>query len=304
MTRGAITALLFALFHFSACCGEISVLSYNLWNYFVEGDYNKTLKPVESRDAVADAISKSGADIVLVSEVGGANSIADLKKRLAKRGAKYVFTASMFGSDPTRALGVLSKFPPVESYRLDNLTYNLRPRKAPKSSKPHKLHVQRGFFHLVFEKDGYRLHIVLAHLKARVRNPVYSSSDMRRDEARLLRKIVSGIMGEESGANVLVMGDLNDTRDSGAIAAVRGDDLKESMRLVDLRPLDSDGCCWTHWWKRQDSYGRIDYAFASKGLMPEIEAEKNRIVHIPFSWLKASDHRPVEIFINTDLEKK
>lgn len=297
-------ALLLASFHLSADCGEISVLSYNLWNYFVEGDYNKTLKPIGSKDAVADTIAQSGADIVLVSEVGGANSLADLKDRLAKRGSKYVFSASMFGSDPTRALGVLSKFAPVEVHRIDNLTYNLKPKRSSKDSKPHKLHVQRGFFHLVFERDGYRLHIVLAHLKARVSNPVYSSSDMRRDEARLLRQIVSGIMKKEPGANVLVMGDMNDTFDSGAISAVRGDGLKDSMRLVDLRPVDSDGCCWTHWWRRQDSYGRIDYAFVSKGLLPEVETAKNRIVHIPFSWLKASDHRPLEVFIDTDLEKR
>jgi endonuclease/exonuclease/phosphatase family metal-dependent hydrolase len=127
---------------------------------------------------------------------------------------------------------------------------------------------------------------------------------MRRYEARLLRKVISGIMKKEPGANVLVMGDMNDTFDSGAVAAVRGDALKEPMRLVDLRPVDSDGCCWTHWWRAQDSYGRIDYAFASKGLLPEIERGKNRIVHIPFSWLKASDHRPLEVFIDTDLEKR
>ena len=127
---------------------------------------------------------------------------------------------------------------------------------------------------------------------------------MRRYEARLLRGVVTGIMKKEPNANILVMGDLNDTRNSGPIAVIRGDKVKEELKLVDLRPKDSEGCCWTHWWRREDSYGRIDYAFVSKGLLPEIESGRNRIVHTPSFWLKASDHRPIEVFIDTKLEVK
>jgi len=301
--RAAFAAALFSFLSPSVVYGgEISVLSYNLWNYFVEGDYSKRVKPVDSRDAVAAAIAKSGADIVLVSEIGGANSMDDLKRRLSEHGAEYPFSTFMHGSDLTRALGVFAKFAPVEVQKLDP-AYLLRPKKAPKSSKPNRVPVQRGFLHLVFERDGYRLHIVLAHLKSRIYHSVYSHSDMRRYEARLLRGVVSDILKKDPAANILVAGDFNDTKDSGAIAAIRGDTLKESMKLVDLRPLDADGCCWTHWWKREDSYGRIDYAFASPKLLPEIEKDKNRIVQMPFSWLKASDHRPIEVFIDTDLEK-
>ncbi len=282
---------------------EITVVSYNLWNYFIDNDAGRTPKPESSRDAVADTIAKANPDIVIVSEIGGEEAMADLLGRLRKRGVEYPFSIVMSAADSTRRLGAFAKFKPVEVRQLNTLTYNLKAKKASKYSKPDKVPVLRGFLHLVFVKQKYKLHVIAAHLKARLYNPHYSHSDMRRNEARLLRRIVIGIMSKQPNSNILVVGDLNDTRDSGTIATVRGDYGKKSLALVDLRPLDTDGCCWTHWWRRQDSYGRIDYAFVSKALLPEILRDKTRITHIPAIWLKASDHRPLRIVIDTSLER-
>lgn len=295
-------ALSLASWGFALDADDITVVSYNLWNYFLKSDFGRHPKSEESKNAVADTIAKANPDIVLVSEIGGKEAMADLLGRLRQRGLEYPFSIVMHGSDPTRALGAFAKFKPVEIHKLNTLTYNLRSKKAPKSAKPDKVRVQRGFLHLVFVKKGYRLHIISAHLKARLYNRYYSHSDMRRNEARLLRSVVGEIMRKEPESNILVTGDFNDTRDSGTIATIRGDYGKKSLALVDLRPLDADGCCWTHWWRREDSYGRIDYAFASKTLVPEVLKEQVRITHIPAIWLKASDHRPLKIVIDTSLE--
>jgi hypothetical protein len=57
------------------------------------------------------------------------------------------------------------------------------------------------------------------------------------------------------------------------------------------------GAAWTHWWNRHDQYGRIDYVFASRGVLPEIIFAETRIPHLPDSWDLASDHRPLLIKI-------
>jgi endonuclease/exonuclease/phosphatase family metal-dependent hydrolase len=161
--------------------------------------------------------------------------------------------------------------------------------------------IQRGFMHAVFAfPNGYRLHVIGVHLKSRVFNSRYNQTDMRRYEARLLRYFVNEILQKEPDANVLVMGDMNDTYDSEPIRFLRDDKKPREKRLYDLRPADQSGLFWTHWWNQNDVYSRIDYAFASYALVPEINREKTKIVHLPEFWIFASDHRPILITLWTD----
>ena len=81
---------------------------------------------------------------------------------------------------------------------------------------------------------------------------------------------------------------------------LRDDKKTPEKRLYDLRPADQSGLFWTHWWNRNDVYSRIDYAFASYALVPEIIRDKTKIVHLPEFWIFASDHRPILITLRTD----
>jgi endonuclease/exonuclease/phosphatase family metal-dependent hydrolase len=269
-------------------------MSYNLWNYFVKGGRHRKQKSKFSKQALVKTILSASPDILMFSELGGEASLKDLMKHLKKAGGNYKFAQIMIGADRSRCLGVISKFPPVKVDKITDKFYKLRPKfnkKAPLESVP----IQRGFLHVVFKKNGYILHIVEAHLKARLFHYRYNHTDMRRSEARQLRHVVDDILKKDKEANVLVVGDLNDVYSSSAIAAIRGDDKK--MKLIDVKPRDSRNSTWTHWWKQEDEYGRIDYAFASPTLWPEINREKSRIVHLPNFWLYASDHRPLLIII-------
>jgi hypothetical protein len=66
--------------------------------------------------------------------------------------------------------------------------------------------------------------------------------------------------------------------------------------MDDLPAQDEAGDKWTHYWKEGDLYARIDYLFASRGLVPEIAPDSAR-VHRSEHWLEASDHRAVHATI-------
>ena len=62
--------------------------------------------------------------------------------------------------------------------------------------------------------------------------------------------------------------------------------------MTDLGCADVVGDRWTHYWKTADLYSRIDYLFASPGLVPEVNASGSKVYRSP-DWNVASDHRPV-----------
>jgi endonuclease/exonuclease/phosphatase family metal-dependent hydrolase len=126
---------------------------------------------------------------------------------------------------------------------------------------------------------------------------------MRRYEARLLRYLVNDIQEKEKDANILVVGDFNDIYSSDPLITIRAPEKIFKNKLYDLRPLDSSGLPWTHWWHSEDIYGRIDYTMASASLLPEINFDKTKVVHLRNYWMFASDHRPVFVTINTENSK-
>lgn len=271
---------------------KISVLSMNLWNYFIEGERCSPKKKESSRNAVAQCIASADPDIIMVSEIGGKKSLQDLLQRLKKLGIEYKYSDYMTGADTSRSLGIMAKLKPEKVNKVTHLRYKIRPKKdskLPMESVP----VQRGFHHVIFKKDDYKFHIINVHLKAKLFHPRYNHTDMRRLEARLLRYYVDDILEKNEDANILLVGDMNDVVNSDPIKVIKGDKLKEKRKLVDLKPADSKNLSWTHWYKEQDTYSRFDYSLVSKGLLSEVDLKKTRIIHIPEIWLLASDHRPL-----------
>ncbi len=279
---------------------SLVVMSFNVRNYFVKGERSSPVKDVKSRDAVASIIAAGDPDIVLLSEIGGKKSIKDLAERLKKLGLDYTYIDVMHGADSWRYLGVMAKFKPVAFEKKRDLTYKIHPKKLAAGAVDN-VPVQRGFFYLTFKKDNYKLHIVTAHLKAKLFNPRYNQTDMRRFEARLLRYYINDILKKNPDANLLVVGDLNDSYSSNPLTVIRGDKLKDDKKkLTDLKLEDRWHNRWTHWWNAVDSYSRIDYSLASSGLINEIDFSKSCIIHIPKFWLLGSDHRPLLTVINAE----
>jgi len=276
---------------------EIKVMSYNLCNYFVNGDKLTPIKSDFSKEALFNTIKSADPDIFIAIEIGGEKSYQDFLNNLKKFGLKYDFHETTQGEDDSRHIVLLSRIKPKEFFVITDLKYKI---KIKDTNSYDEIGPQRAFVHVVYEfSPNYRLHIIGAHLKARIFHPRYNQTDMRRYEARLLRYLVNQILEKEKDANILIMGDMNDTYDSSPIRTLRDDNKKPEMKLYDLRPTDKWNLSWTHWWNQNDSYSRIDYAFATFYLLPEISMEKSYIVHVPELWMFASDHRPILITINT-----
>ncbi len=300
MNKHLLSILLFFSFIILSSAKELSFMTYNLCNYFVAPETGKP-KSDDSKKALIGMIKSANPDILFVVELGGEKSLEDLIGNLKSAGCKdYIFSDEMTGDDESRHIGFISKIKPAKVDKKENLFYRIKP-KDKENGYAEKVFVQRGFMHLFFElEDNYRIHVIGAHLKSRLPHPRYIQTDMRRYEARLLRYLVNDIQEKEKDANILVVGDLNDIYSSDPLITLRAPEKTFKNRLYDLRPLDSSGLPWTHWWHSEDIYGRIDFIMASASLLPEINFDKTKVIHLRDYWMFASDHRPVLVSINTD----
>ncbi|MBT3381559.1 MAG: endonuclease/exonuclease/phosphatase family protein [Lentisphaerae bacterium] len=259
----------------------IRVMVYNVYNFMPLSA--PQIKTPESRDTVAEIIHRGKADIVVLAEMGGDKAVEELRELLRQKGTDYPFATVVHAYDRTRNLAVLAMLPPAQTKHDENSSYNL---------KDQRIRVRRGFAHCVFKwRNGYILHLLGAHLKSKHFDRL-GQTDMRRYEARLLRYRFNDIIGEDPEANVLIVGDMNDTPDSSPISTLCGRRYKQERQLFDLRPLDQHSMVWTHLWDTADSYTRIDYALVSYPLLPEISLEATFIPSFA-DWYIASDHRPI-----------
>jgi endonuclease/exonuclease/phosphatase family metal-dependent hydrolase len=167
-----------------------------------------------------------------------------------------------------------------------------------------RFHVSRGFLEVDLKINAdYTLTLLTAHLKSKRAVPHADEADMRLEEARLLREKVEDRLKADPNANIIVLGDFNDTKDSPAIKALEG---RGRTKLVDTRPAEPNGdntpaakpsydppsITWTYFYGVEDSYSRVDYIMISPGLATEWMPKQTRVLAVP-NWGLASDHRPI-----------
>jgi endonuclease/exonuclease/phosphatase family metal-dependent hydrolase len=127
---------------------------------------------------------------------------------------------------------------------------------------------------------------------------------MRLEEAKLLREAVDKLLAANPQANVVVLGDFNDTYNTKAIKEIVG---RGKNKLIDTRPAERNGdnqphptnprysprnVTWTHYYGVEDTYSRIDYLMLSPAMAREWITNKTYIPTIP-NWGIGSDHRPI-----------
>ncbi|HTD68093.1 MAG TPA: endonuclease/exonuclease/phosphatase family protein, partial [Candidatus Limnocylindria bacterium] len=112
------------------------------------------------------------------------------------------------------------------------------------------------------------------------------------------------IFSTRPNANVIVAGDLNDTRDSKAMRNIIAAGRKNA--LIDTRPAEQNGddqpnnnprypppqITWTHYYGVKDQFSRIDYILVNRGMAREWMGKETFIVKLP-NWGAGSDHRPI-----------
>ena len=281
--------ILFSLFFFISCgkeakIKEVKILSLNAYNYIEsKSGFVKSLK---KREALARFIARSEADIVFLSEMGGEGAVKDLLEKLNKYKASYPFWSLVKSFDSVRNLLIISRFKAKKITHQIDLPYVL---------KNEKRKVLRGIAHCTFifgkKSNPYVLEILGVHLKSPLFHRL-GAENIRYEEAKILSQFINKIQEQNNQANILLLGDFNDHKNSRTIEAIKKNK-KEGLYPL-LYIADTRGEVWTYYYFKKDLYSRIDFAFASYSLLPEIIKGQSFLVE---DYQSFSDHRPLVVKI-------
>jgi len=276
---------------------SLRVATFNLENYVVRPTGTRKVKPAESRAEVVRSLAAIHPDIVALQEIGDTDSLAELQARLKAAGLHLPHAEHVRGFDTNIFVAVLSRFPFLERRPHTNDSYLVAGR---------RLRSSRGVAEVTIEpRPGYRLTLLTTHLKSKRAVGTADESEMRAQEALLLRRKIDALLARNPDANILVCGDFNDSKDAAPIRTLLG---RGVTGLIDTRPAErpagaavqgsehdpSRPITWTHYFGREDSYSRLDYILISRGLAREWNRAGSFVLASPH-WGLASDHRPVVV---------
>jgi len=294
-------ALLLALWmvaagQFSTPAAELfRVATYNLNNYIDAATDSRPAKTLEAKGKIREAIQQLQADVIALQEIGSQSALAELRQSLEEIGTVYSHWEWVPGGDTNIHVAVLSRFPIIARRSHTNENFLLYGR---------RFRVNRGFAEIDIQvATNYVFTLMTAHLKSRRVSPQADESELREQEALLLREKIDALLKKNPNANLVVLGDFNDTKDSASLRAIRG---RGSLALIDTRPAERNGdtlpnpnprfdpmnVTWTHYYGKEDTYSRIDYILLSPGMAREWNRVETYVLTMP-NWGLASDHRPI-----------
>lgn len=288
------TVLLFAIV---APAETFRIATYNVENYLDKPtESRRNAKSTESKAKVREIIIAMKPDVIAFEEMGSLSALLELRDSLKRDGLDLPHYEHVTGWDTNIHVAVLSRFPMVARHPHTNDSFLLNGR---------RFHVSRGFSDVDIQVNAnYQFTLIGAHLKSRRPVPEADEAEMRLEEAKLLREIVDKKLTANPNANLVVLGDFNDTYDTKGIKEIVG---RGKTKLVDTRPAERNGdnqphptnprysprnITWTHYYGVEDSYSRIDYLMLSPGMAREWVTNETYIPTIS-NWGVGSDHRPL-----------
>lgn len=277
-----------------AASAAITVATFNLENYtladrLVEGVFRRAYpKPASEKTAVRQVIADINPDILAVEEMGAQPYLDDFKRELKRSGQNFPYTVLLEAADPERHVAVLSKLPFKEVRRH---------AKVPIVHLGKPVFVKRGVLEVIFATTDGDFSVFVIHLKSKrtERKEDPEAASQRALEAEAVRDLVLSRHPDPAKARFLVCGDWNDTRGTRPVRAL----LKRGETPIgELVPaFDSRGEAWTHYFRREDTYSRIDYLMVSPALKSSVTDARGKI-HDGASALQGSDHRAVSCTLN------
>ncbi len=266
----------------------VRFLMLNAENYFVEGEQQRSRyinkpKPEEERDAVAQVIASAAPAVIGLVEIGGPLALADLQQRLRAAGLEYPHSRVLTRGGEDRALALLSVYPIVrDDSRADYGLYG-----------QHRRRMLRGILDVTVQTDDARFfRIVGAHLKSRAGDDAAAAAALRYREAHTLALYLCTAMQTQPNMPMLVFGDWNDTPSDASLRLLEQGVSRQSA-LRRLKPRDSRGEEWTHYFRRGNSYHTFDVILVNSPLRKRMKSrDASGVVDIPAAE-KASDHRAV-----------
>jgi endonuclease/exonuclease/phosphatase family metal-dependent hydrolase len=203
------------------------VATFNLENYLETATPTRPAKSAESRAKVRESIRALDPDVLAVQEIGGTNALLELRDSLKTDGLNLPHWEHVPGSDTNIQIGILSRFPFSARRPHTREGFLLGGR---------RFHVSRGFAEVDLQVNAnYNFTLIAAHLKSPRAVPQADESEMRLEEARLLREKIDACLTANPNANLIVLGDFNDTKDSATVRTIIGRGMR---KLVDTRPAE------------------------------------------------------------------
>ena len=281
--------LLFSLWIGAAAGETLTIATYNVENYdatnrmTADGFRKDYPKPEVQKAALRRVIRALHADVLAVQEMGTAPYLEELTRDLKAEGLDYPHAILLEGPDEVRHVAILSRRPFTRVVQHTMLQF-------PYFGGREK--VKRGLLEVRLATADGELTIFALHLKSRFTDrPDDPRSNLRRTrEAVASRDAVLREFPEPARARFVILGDFNDDKTSKPVQRMlaRGD-----TTLAELLPAtDARGETWTHNYRKEDNYPRVDYILVSPGLASAARGNVARIYDGP-GVAEASDHRPV-----------
>ena len=303
LLRSVVILLALLLCARSALAETFRVATYNLENYLDEDAQTRGAKSAEAKTKVRDSIRALQPDVLALQEMGSTNALLELRDSLKAAGLDLPHWEHITGFDTNIHVAILSKFPFTARRPHMDDSFLLSGR---------RFRVSRGFAEVDIQvTTNYSFTLITAHLKSKRSVAQADEAELRLEEAKVLRERIDAILNANPSANLVVLGDFNDTKDAPSTKAVIG---RGKHKLIDTRPAERNGdnapntnpaweprnVAWTHYYGKEDTYSRIDFLLISPGLAREWVKEETYIPFIP-NWGVASDHRPImATFEDTD----
>jgi endonuclease/exonuclease/phosphatase family metal-dependent hydrolase len=278
----------------AASAGDgLKIATYNVENYtltdrLVDGVYRKQYpKPETEKAALRAVIHQLDADVLALQEIGGAPFLTELQRDLRSEGLDYPYAVALNAADTERTVAILSKRELTHVSLHDDLSF--------KYFDVPKL-VKRGLLEVQLRAAGSDVTLFVVHLKSRFtdRPDDPSSALQRGGEAVAIRERILQEFPQPSAASFMILGDFNDSRSSRPLRALL--DKGKTPISTWLPATDSRGEVWSHFYRREDTYSRVDHILVSAKLLPHVRDGTARIHDSPEVEL-ASDHRPVVVVI-------
>jgi len=269
------------------------VATYNLDNYLdAPTEHRKRVKSDEEKAKVHESILAIKPDVLALEEMGTLSAFQELRSSLKTKGLDFRNAEYVTAFDTDIHIAILSKFP-FTSVRPQTNDYFLLNGK--------RFRVGRGFAVVDIQVNtNYSFTLIAAHLKSKRTIAVTDEAELRHEEAKVLREKIEEAFAANPNINLVVLGDLNDYKNSESVRAVIG---QGKHKLVDTRPAERNGddpprkrdaptVTWTHYYATEDLYSRLDYILLSPGMAREWVANETYVLALP-NWGKGSDHRPI-----------
>lgn len=280
----------------SSPAGTFRVATYNIENYLDQAAGTRVPKSDSAKAKVRESIHALKPDVICFQEMGSVSALRELQQSLKAEGLDLPHWEHVAGYDTNIHVALLSRFPIVARRPHTNDNFLLSGR---------RYRVSRGILDAdIRVNDHYTFTVIGAHLKSKRAVPDGDEAELRFEEARILREKVDARFAANPNANIVVLGDFNDTYNTRSTRAIVG---RGRNALVDTRPAEQNGdnqphptnprykprnIAWTHHYGVEDTYSRIDYLMLSPGMAREWVTNQTYVVTVP-NWGIGSDHRPL-----------